>query len=148
MKVFILLLTSLVVCFLFCFKEDEIRIRVISNSDDIYDIKYKELVVDYLKEEVLKNKNLTDDFFQNNYLNIEKILNEKFQDIDVSYEYHRFENKTYNDNVIKGGNYKTLLITIDEGKGSNWWGSIYEGVITMESQEKIEYKWYLKKWMG
>ena len=47
--------------------------------------------------------------------------------------------------AIKDGRYKTLLIYIGDGTGSNWWGSIYEGVITMDSKDKIKYEWYLKK---
>ena len=145
MKGIFLLLTSLVVCFLFCLKDEEIRIRVISNSNDLEDILYKEEVVKYLKDEILNDSVLNDKFFEENYEYINDRLNEKFDDIKVSYEYHTFENKTYNGNVIKDGRYKTLLVTVGLGSGSNWWGSIYEGVITMESQEEIKYEWYLKK---
>jgi hypothetical protein len=145
MKGIFLLLTSLVVCFLFLHKEDEIRIRVLSNSDDPIDILYKDEVVKYLKEEILKGNRLDDKYFEENYKKINLELNEKFDNIKVNYEYHMFENKTYNGNVIKDGKYKTLLIYIGDGSGSNWWGSIYEGVITMDSKKKIKYEWYLRK---
>lgn len=145
MKGIFLLLTSLVVCFLFSIEEKEIRIRVISNSNDHQDILYKDSVVKYLKEEILNGNKLTDEYFSENHLIINKKLNEEFKDIKVTYEYHTFENKTYNGNVVKNGRYKTLLVYIGDGLGSNWWGSIYEGVIKMDSKEEIKYEWYLKK---
>ena len=93
MKGIFLLLTSLVVCFLFLHKEDEIRIRVLSNSDDPIDILYKDEVVKYLKEEILKGNRLDDKYFEENYKKINLELNEKFDNIKVNYEYHMFENK-------------------------------------------------------
>lgn len=143
----ILLLITIVVCFLFCFEKEEIRIRVISNSNDVNDIIYKDDVVNYLKEEILNNQKLTEKYFRDNYLDIQKRLNEKFDNINVTYEYHNFPIKTYNGNVIDEGKYKTLLIKIGNGLGSNWWGSVFEGSIKMDSKEEIKYEWYIKKYI-
>ena len=144
-RIFLLLFGLLVVCF-FIIKtnNEEIRIRVISNSDSETDILYKREVVSYLKKEILPNIELTDEYFINNYENIETILNEKFTDIKVKYEKHTFNNKTYNDSAIKDGVYQTLLIYIGEGKGSNWWGSIFNEKLSYESEDEIVYEWYFK----
>ena len=144
-KVLLLLLVILGVCFLFLPKSEEIRIRVIANSDDTLDIKYKEEVVYYLKSEILRDKKLTDEYFKTNYLLIEKELNQKYTDIKVSYEYHNFDEKTYNGSVLIKGKYKTLVVRIGKSLGSNWWSSICDGVIEKESDEKIKYEWYFLK---
>ena len=144
-KVFLLLFALFVVCF-FVMKEnnEEIRIRVISNSNSEMDIIYKREVVAYLKKEIFPNIELTNDYFMDNYKTIETILNENFTNIKVKYEKHTFNNKTYNDSAIKDGVYDTLLIYIGEGKGSNWWGSIFNEELSYESEDEVEYKWYFK----
>ena len=141
---FLLLLICLSVCFLLP-KNEEIRIRVISNSDSSYDISYKQEVVIFLKEEMFKNVKLTDDYFKKNYESIEEILNHKFGNITVKYEKHTFVNKTYNGSALENGEYKTLLISIGDGLGSNWWGSIFDETLQYESDEEVKYEWYFDK---
>ena len=148
MKGIILFLTLLMVCFLFFQKNEEIRIRVLSNSDSKEDLKYKDDVVNYLLDEIIKDNKLTDEYFINNCQKIEEILNEEFDEINVSYDYHTFPTKTYNGNVINEGNYKTLLVKIGNGLGPNWWGSVFEGSIKMNSKDEIVYEWYFKKYLG
>lgn len=144
-KIFLLLFGLFVVCFLFFgSKDEEIRIRVISNSDNETDIKYKKEVVNYLKKEILPYIILNDEYLSSNYKNIESVLNENFKNIKVKYEKHTFNNKTYNDSAIKDGVYKTLVIYIGEGKGSNWWGSIFNEKLFYESEDEVVYKWYFK----
>lgn len=142
---FLLLILLIGVCFLF-FKNDkeEIRIRVISNSGQDVDIYYKDEVVKYLKEEVLKNEKLDDDYFKSNVLFIENKLNEKFKNIKVSYEKHYFENKIDGDNVLENKEYQTLLIYIGDGKGPNWWASVFDGTLQSQSVEEVKYEWYFK----
>ena len=148
-KFFLLLLILVGVCFLFGFKEEkEIRIRVIGNSDSIIDQNYKKQVVSFLKSEVLGNAELSDEYLLENYKTIEAILNSEFDDIEVKYEKHTFKNKTYNDSAIKDGEYKTLLVYIGEAKGSNWWGSIFDGKLNYESDNEVTYEWYFKKNRG
>lgn len=146
MKTILLFIVSLGVCFFFLNKnDDEIRIRVISNSNSESDLKYKDEVVSYLKEEVLNDIQLTDHYLENNYKTIEQILNKEFDDISVSYEYHTFKNKTYNDIALENKEFKTLLIYIGHGEGSNWWGSIFDNSLQYESTDEVIYKWYFKK---
>lgn len=145
-RVFLLLLCLLGVCF-FLFDEKEIRVRVISNSESDIDLKYKEEVVLYLKENILQKGNITQQYLENNVLNIEHELNKKFDNIVCKYEPHTFVNKAYNGNVIENGTYNTLVVYIGEAKGSNWWGTIFEGSLKNESTDIVEYKWYFKRWI-
>ena len=142
-NIFLLLLGLMVVCFLFLKKdEEEIRIRVISNSGQDSDIYYKEEVVEYLKNEILANRKLNEDYFKRNYKVIEKELNEKFENITVSYDKHYFVNKTEDNIILENKLYNTLLIYIGDGEGPNWWGSIFDETLQFESEEAITYKWY------
>lgn len=140
-RILFITITLIVVCFLF-FQKEEIRIRVIGNSDSENDIKEKEEVVKYLNEFILKDQILTEEYFINNSLMIEEKLNEKFSDIKVSYEKHTFYNKSYNGSVLNDGTYQTLLIRIKEAKGSNWWSSVFDGKI--HSGSNVDYVWFFK----
>lgn len=145
-SIFLLLLVIFGVCFLITPTESsEIRIRVISNSDSKEDIEYKKEVVEYLKEEVFPYIELEDRYLKENYKNIEEDLSKEFSNIKVEYKKHRFKNKTYNNSAIKDGTFNTLLISIKDAKGSNWWGSVFDSKLVYESEDEIEYKWYFKE---
>ncbi len=143
MKIFFLMLLVLFgVCFFSSEKSEEIRVRVLSNSDSVSDIKYKEEVVKYLKDVIFSNYELTDLSFEKNYKLIEEELNMKFDNIKVTYQNHTFKNKTYNGSALNDGKYKTLLICIGSGLGSNWWGSIFDNALQRESTLEVKYEWY------
>jgi hypothetical protein len=133
----------LVVCFLF-FKEDEIRIRVVANSDCNEDVAKKEEIVNFLVYNILKGKNIDDEFLAKNCLWIDQELKKEFKDVEVRYEKHTFYNKTYNGSVLANGTYKTLLVLVGNAEGSNWWSSIFNGKIHPGSEE-IEYKWFIDR---
>lgn len=146
---FLWLLILLGVCFFFLNKKDEeIRVRVVSNSNQESDIKYKEEVVLYLKQEILKGNILNEEYFKNNQLNIEEQLNKRFENINVSFQKHTFSDKTYNGSVLESREYDTLLIVIGEGKGSNWWGSIFASTLQKESTDEVIYEWYFNNLKG
>ena len=140
-----MLLVLFGVCFLFFKKDEEIRVRVISNSDSEIDLLYKEEVVSYLKSDIFPNLELTDESFRENYKAIEEMLNLKFDQITVTYQNHTFNNKTYNGSVLENDSYMTLLICIGNAMGSNWWGSIFASTLQKESSELIKYEWYFKR---
>ena len=147
-KFFLVLLVLFGVCFLFSKNEEEIRVRVVSNSDSNSDLMYKAEVVQYLKTEIFSNMELNDKSFEEKQDDIERILNEKFDNITVSYTKHTFKNKTYNGSALENKEYKTLLIYIGNGQGSNWWGSIFDDTLQSESIDEVKYEWYLNEIYG
>ena len=144
-KVFFLLLVTCIVVFFIFPKTEEIRVRIISNSNSNSDLIYKEEVVKYFKEEILPFIEFTDEYLKENYKKIEEILKEKFDSITVEYGNHTFMNKTYNGSVVRNGTYKTLLVYIENALGPNWWGSIFDNALKKEGTDEIIYKWYFNK---
>ena len=147
--IFTILFLLLIVFFLLGInKNQEIRIRIISNSDSLTDVAYKNEVVKYFKEEMLPKLKLEEVYLKDNVSYIEEKLNECFCDIKVEFIWYTFTNKEYNGNAIENGRYKTLLITIGKGLGSNWWGSVFDESLKYESTEVISYKWYFEKYIN
>lgn len=158
-KKYFLYLFIFIAIFMFFIKEpnsdNEIRVRVVPNSNSTTDIEtknfIKEDVIVYLAEQYDEDYN---SFCQNIKKSIHSLsskLNEK-NSCKVSFEYHTFYNKTYNDSSLKNERKLTLLVIIGSGKGDNWWGSIYPHFLEINSTDTVEYKSYIweqiKKWIG
>ena len=126
-------------------EEKEIRVRIIPNSDEASDLKVKEkaknITVCYLKEAYdeeyntyLKNLKQTISLFE---VALEKELKE---DVEVQLGNHTLYNKTYNNNAVENKNAMTLYVIIGEGKGSNWWGTVYPEFLSVNSSEEVKYE--------
>ena len=122
-------------------KTKDIRLRILANSNSENDQIIKNNVKEYLKE-YLKNKDI-------NNLDLEKIeiiLNEKFQDtIKVERKMVMYEAKSYNNKLIQSGKYDTILITIEEGLGKNFWTLLYPEYfnVSFEDENELKYRSYL-----
>lgn len=143
----IIIIVSIIVFFCFFLKEEEqqIRIRIIANSDAIEDQEIKNEVMIYLYNNYdleFDNYEDCDNYFISNIDIIKKDIESKFTCVNVSYENHNFINKTYNNIVVENNVYKTLLVEIQEAKGQNFWGVLYSKEI-VEDENSIEYKSYL-----
>lgn len=143
----VIISVCVIVFFLFLLnsEEEQIRIRIIANSDSIEDQNYKKEVVKYLYENYEFNFSSIqdcDDYLNNNINMIKEDLTNNFIDIEVSYEIHNFNNKTYNNIVSNDNSYKTLLIKIGESNGENFWGILYSDDF-IENEDTIKYNSYI-----
>lgn len=128
---------------------DNVRVRVIANSNSEVDQKYKNEVVRIMKN-IIKCDDTYNDII-NKKEQLEHELNsyaeKKNLSIDVVFDKTKFPTKILNGKVIEGGIYQTLLITIGEGKGNNYWSLLYPEYygITFEDveSENIIVKFYI-----
>ena len=110
-----------------------IRIRIIPNSNKYEDQQAKKMVRYAIDEYLSTNKssfetiNSTREFIMTNIGEIETkvqhVLSAINYDLDfnVSYGAHLFPEKQYNGETYEAGYYESLVITIGEGLGNNWW---------------------------
>lgn len=126
-------------------KEEEIRVRIIPNSDESCDLRekeqVKEMVVCYLKE------GYSTDYseFKNNILastkELERLIEKEWiTDCTVSFGKHTLYNKTYNDSAVENTEAMVLYVVLGEGKGSNWWGTVYPDFLQISSSEEVKYE--------
>lgn len=141
----ILIVACMVIAIINLKEEKEIRVRIIPNSDLKVDLdkknKAKDITVCYLKEaysdkyeEYLDNLKKTSESFE---LLLEKEIN---QEVEIELGNHTLYNKTYNNSAVKNTNEMTLYIILGEGKGSNWWGTIYPEFLEVNSSEETKYE--------
>ena len=47
--------------------------------------------------------------------------------------------------IIEAKDYESLLVTLGKGKGKNWWCVLFPPLCLMETDENVEYKFYVKE---
>ena len=139
--------------------EDAIRIRVIPNSNDRYDVEIKEEVSEMLKSDMynlLKDIKGTDNakkVINNNLDNIESNIKDLFikenykEEFNVNFGLNYFPEKEYKSIKYKEGYYESLVVTIGEGKGDNWWCVLFPPLCLIEAEENddVEYTSFVKE---
>ena len=101
-----------------------------------------------------KNSNRKDEnIIKNNLDDIEQIVkndtkNESY-DYNINYGYNYFPEKEYNGKKFNEGNYESLLITLGEAKGDNWWCILFPPLCLIEAEDKnteeVEYSFFIEE---
>ena len=141
--------------------DNAIRIRVIGNSDSEYDQEKKQEIrkeVQLYMQNLLKDaKNIEEarTIINDNLNNINKNIDSYLTQIDYDENYtinfglNYFPEKEYKGIKYKEGLYESLLITLGEGKGKNWWCVLFPPICLLEAEEtetnEIEYKSFVKE---
>ncbi len=141
----ILILVCVVVLFHHSQKEDEIRVRIIPNTDMQKDLAIKEdakdITVCYLKEAYSKDYHEYLDNIKNTMGDFAVLLEKELgQSVKIDLGNHTLYNKTYNNSAIENTNEMTLYIILGAGKGSNWWGTVYPEFLEVSSSEEVRYE--------
>ena len=138
--------------------QDAIRIRIVPNSNSKYDQQIKIKVKDKLKISLYdllkntKNSNQAKKVIKNNLDNIENDIKNVLQKENYNKKYNvnfgnnYFPEKEYKGVRYKEGYYESLLVTLGEGKGDNWWCVLFPPLCLIEAEESTdaEYKSLVK----
>lgn len=140
---------------------DSIRIRVIANSNSTKDQLIKQIVRNSVEKEVtnlLKEANNIEEarnILKDNITlindKVKSVLNVNNHNVkyEVNFGYNLFPEKKYKGVVYKEGYYESVVITLGEGKGDNWWCVLFPPLCLMETDEsnleEVEYKSFIKE---
>ena len=137
---------------------EAIRVRVIANSNNEEDIQVKERLKDKLNKElqdILKNitninearKKISSSLdFINNF--VDKSLKELNYDkkYSINYGLNYFPEKVFKGLVYSEGLYESLVVTLGEGKGPNYWCVLYPPLCLIDSNnEENDYRFFIKE---
>ena len=139
---------------------DDIRFRVVANSNSPRDILIKEKVVNELSKILFidsTNINEVDDNIYSNLENIEQIIDDVFENNNynknytISYGLNEIPRKVYHGKLYEKGLYKSLVIEIGEGKGNNYFCILYPSLCVIDVEEndgkKIKYNFRIKEFI-
>lgn len=136
---------------------EAIRVRVIANSNDSYDIKIKELLkkdINKSVEKILENVSSIDiarEKINKNIKNIHNIVEKRlkelnyYKDFNINYGLNYFPEKEFKGVKYKDGYYESLVITLGEGSGPNYWCVLYPPLCLIDDTKiNKEYRLFIK----
>lgn len=134
-----------------------IRLRVIPNSNDSKDINIKEQVKSYLESDIYiltkdttnidKARKIIKENIPNIENNIENIFTTNNYQLPytVNYGYNYFPEKKYKGIIYDEGYYESLVISIGEANGDNWWCVLFPNFCLIDTNKNTEHKLYFKE---
>lgn len=132
-----------------------IRFRVVANSNSLEDQEKKLVIKDNVEKEIyelINNSNSTQevrDILNNNIDKIEEIMDKYNVDYNINYGYNYFPTKKYKGLIYEAGNYESLVITLGEGIGNNFWCVLFPPLCLLDNDKSdvgdVEYQFYVKK---
>ena len=140
--------------------DSAIRFRVLANSNSPRDQKIKQDISKKLQKELYsllkstKNINEARTLITNNLDSFDNVLKEETKTLEYSYKIdyglHEFPSKIYKGVTYDGGFYESLLVTLGDGKGDNWWCVLFPPLCILEAEETsetndVEYKFFIKE---
>lgn len=140
---------------------DSIRIRVIANSNSVGNQYEKNIIKEKLNDQLyslLKDSSSLEqsrDIIINNMENINETIKKSLEELKVNYSFsskyglNYFPEKNFKGAKYKEGYYESLVITLGEGNGENWWCVLFPPLCLLEATEsqfeEVEYKSFVKK---
>ncbi len=141
--------------------DEAIRIRVVASSNSGSDQAIKQVVRNGVEKQITELlidvedidtarrilKNNLDDINKT----VERILEKNGYDTNykVNYGYNHFPEKKYKGVVYEEGYYESVVITLGNGEGDNWWCVLFPPLCLMETNsediEEVEYKSFIKE---
>ncbi len=141
--------------------KEAIRIRVIADNNSIESQNEKKYVSKNLEEflnnllkdvkDIKKARKLIKNNLDNIHKNIEKSLKDlksktKFK---VNFGQNKFPKKEFKGVIYKSGEYESLVVTLGNGNGDNWWCVLFPPLCLVDAKKSdkndVEYQFFIKK---
>lgn len=130
--------------------KEAIRFRVIANSNKEEDQTLKKKVVNNLNNEIRK-LTVLDTSLENSRTNIKNTIpefseivkdtlekNQSKETFTIDYGMNYFPEKEYKGIVYEEGEYESLVITLGNGLGENFWCVLFPPLCLLDSEEEVE----------
>ena len=161
-KTIILITIAIIICLLVKDKTDNIvipsesiRIRIIANSSDLVDIEEKLKVKKSVEKELYSlllsaaNVNEAKRIINDNLERLNLVIDDTTNiDYDVKFGSNYFPKKIYKGVIYEEGNYDSLVITLGNGNGENFWCVLFPPLCLLDENENtkdVEYKFFVQE---
>lgn len=167
-KIIFIVLTFIVMLFVYInvnaevvvISDSAIRFRVIANSNSLEDQNMKMVVKEYIDDYLgtrlvdINDLNSARNIIENEIDNINEGIEKLFLENDydkkfvIYYGDNFFPKKLYKGVSYKNGIYESLVITIGDGNGDNWWCVLFPPLCLLDVEENemddVEYQFFIK----
>ena len=170
-KIFLIIIKILIAIFVYINVNAEIdevlipgsaiRVRVIANSNSIHDQSMKMKVKTYIERnlsvKLLNVSNVEDarKIIDNEMDTLNDEINHLFKDnsYDMDFLIHfgdnYFPEKEYKGVYYEAGSYESLVVTIGNGEGDNWWCVLFPPLCLLDASDNhtsdVEYQFFVQK---
>lgn len=128
--------------------DDAIRVRVIANSNNEEDQKLKQEIrqelemylYDKLKD--VKSVEDADHVIKDCIPVVKKIISKYTNNYEVNYGLNYFPEKEYKSVKYDAGEYQSLVVTLGNGLGDNWWCVLFPPLCLLEAEENTEVEYH------
>lgn len=128
--------------------DEAIRIRVIanSNSEDDQALKWeiKEDIEKYLytKLDGVENIEEADALIKKNIPKVKELISQYTKNYKLNYGMNYFPKKEFRGINYEAGEYQSLVVTLGNGLGDNWWCVLFPPLCLLEAEESsdVEYR--------
>ncbi|MBE6146718.1 MAG: hypothetical protein E7168_00120 [Firmicutes bacterium] len=141
--------------------KQSIRFRVVANSNSFYDQEIKQKVKNEIQNEMIQDLEEIEEI-ENARIKIKEKIgsytdlvkntldkNNIKTDFKINYGNNYFPEKEYKGVTYQEGEYESLVITLGDGNGDNWWCVLFPPLCLLETEEdnkdEIEYKFFIKE---
>lgn len=140
------------------FKDEIIRFHIRANSDKEEDqalkLKIRDEILEAMKDKFKGIKSIKEsrEVIENNMEEMksitERVIEEEGKDykVGITLGQDNFPTRKYGNLVLPTGEYETLLITLGEGKGQNWWCVMFPPLCFVDITHSVAYN--LEKELG
>lgn len=142
--------------------KEAIRFRVIANSNETNDQNTKLLVRDSVQQQMqsdltkVNTLEETRNILSNNVNIYENLVSNTLNnnniktDFNVNYGMNYFPEKVYKGVKYEEGYYESLVVTLGNGQGNNWWCVLFPPLCLLEAEEteettEVEYKFFISE---
>ena len=154
MKKIIIILFAITIIFIVNQKEEviipkeSIRFRIIANSNNLDDQLLKTKITKDIEDNFLPNiqttnYQITKEEITNNLPKLNQLISKYNIKYDINFGNNYFPQKEYKGITYPEGNYESLVITLGQGIGNNFWCVLYPPLCLIEPTNdlsNIEYK--------
>ena len=141
--------------------DEAIRFRVIAESNSSEDQATKTLIKEVLEEDLTSLLSESDSIEETreilkenqnhfeNLIEITLLTNKINTTYKVNFGLNYFPNKNYKGVIYEEGYYESLVVTLGNGNGDNWWCVLFPPLCLMEGEvtnkDDVEYKSFVKE---
>ena len=128
-------------------EEEMIRFRIIANSNSEIDQTTKRKIIKSISktlfEKTPKTKEEEKTYLLEKLPTFEEKIKETTDNYTINYGLNYFPKKEYQGKTYEAGEYESLVITLGEGLGDNFWCILYPPLCVLD--EEVEYKSFIKE---
>lgn len=164
----VLVIGAIIIAFLVYFKtqKDEViiipdkslRFRVIASSNNVNDFIIKNKVKTAVEKELAslledaEDINETKEIIKQNITNLNQTISDTIKEENVDYDiksgFNYFPKKIFKGIVYNEGKYESLVITLGQGDGDNWWCVLFPPLCLLEENpvsSDVEYQLFVSR---